>query len=144
RPALVPLPAARSPLCRRPLPPRMARPRPACLHAEFLMLLAAAALGLAAPPADAAPAEPAGPAAQPHSHIHAPGEIEEAHGPLLLQIAYTGEVMANVAGGRRRGARYVDNLDLVFEADLERIAGWTGAQLHVYGLYNNGRSISNL
>ncbi len=108
------------------------------------MLLAAAALGLAGPPADAAPAEPAGPADQPHSHIHAPGEIEEAHGPLLLQIAYTGEVMANVAGGRRRGARYLDNLDLVFEADLERITGWTGAQLHVYGLYNNGRSISNL
>src|SRR3546814_14121631 len=52
--------------------------------------------------------------------------------------------MGNVAGGHRRGARYLDNLDLVFEADLDRLAGWTGAQLHVYGLYNNGRSISEL
>src|SRR3546814_13773466 len=52
--------------------------------------------------------------------------------------------MGNVVGGRRRGARYLDNLDLVLEADLEQIAGWTGAQLHVYGLYNNGRSISDL
>src|SRR3546814_5968555 len=52
--------------------------------------------------------------------------------------------MGKVAGGRRPGARYLDNLDLVLEADLEQIAGWTGAQLHVYGLYNNGRSISDL
>src|SRR3546814_9796645 len=81
---------------------------------------------------------------RPHSHIHAPAEIDEDHGPLLLQITYTGEVMGNVAGGHRRGARYLDNLDLVFEADLDRLAGWTGAQLHVYGLYNNGRSISEL
>jgi len=108
------------------------------------MLLAAAALGLAGLPVDGAPAEPAAPADRPHSHIHAPGEIEESHGPLLLQITYTGEVMGNVAGGWRRGARYLDNLDLVLEADLERLAGWTGAQLHVYGLYNNGRSISDL
>lgn len=49
-----------------------------------------------------------------------------------------------MSGGRRRGARYLDNLDIVFEADLERLAGWDGAQLHVYGLYNNGRSISDL
>ena len=79
------------------------------------MLLAAAALGLAGPPADAAPAEPAGPADQPHSHIHAPGEIEEAHGPLLLQIAYTGEVMANVAGGlvvMKRGTATVSQKEL--------------------------------
>src|SRR3546814_813371 len=81
---------------------------------------------------------------RPHSHIHAPAYVDEDHGQLLLQITYTGEVMGNVAGGHRRGARYLDNLDLVFEADLDRLAGWTGAQLHVYGLYNNGRSISEL
>src|SRR3546814_6306544 len=52
--------------------------------------------------------------------------------------------MVNGAGGNRRGARHLDNLDLVYEADLDRLAGWTGAQLHVYGLYNNGRSISEL
>jgi len=32
----------------------------------------------------------------------------------------------------------------VFEADMEKLAGWTGAQVHIYGLYNNGRSISDL
>ncbi|WP_343518487.1 carbohydrate porin [Sphingomonas sp.] len=81
---------------------------------------------------------------RPHSHTHAPAEIEEAHGPLLLQLTYTSEVIASAAGGIERGARYLDNLDLVFEADLERIAGWTGAQLHLYGLYNNGNTISDL
>lgn len=52
--------------------------------------------------------------------------------------------MGNVSGGLRRGTRYLDNLDIVFEADLEALAGWNGAQFHVYGLYNNGNSISDL
>lgn len=79
-----------------------------------------------------------------HSHIHAPGEIDEDHGPLLLQLSYTADLIGNASGGRRRGARYLDNLDIVFEADMEKLAGWKGAQIHVYGLYNNGKSISDL
>lgn len=81
---------------------------------------------------------------RPHSHTHAPAEINEEQGPILLQVTYTGEVIGNVSGGLERGSRYLDNLDLVLEADLERVAGWTGAQLHLYGLYNNGASISEL
>lgn len=88
--------------------------------------------------------EPPQDGTRPHSHTHAPAEIEEAHGPLLFQLTYTSELIGNAAGGLRRGTRYLDNLDIVFEADLERIAGWTGAQLHLYGLYNNGNSISDL
>lgn len=80
----------------------------------------------------------------PHSRIHAPEEIDETHGPILLQLTYTGEVMGNASGGVRRGTRYLDNLDIVFEADMEKLVGWTGAQVHVYGLYNNGKSISDL
>lgn len=80
----------------------------------------------------------------PHSHTHAPEEIDETHGPVLLQLTYTGEVMGNASGGVRRGTRYLDNLDIVFEADMERLVGWSGAQVHVYGLYNNGKSISDL
>lgn len=80
----------------------------------------------------------------PHAHTHAPGEIDETHGPILLQATYTGEVMSNASGGMRRGTRYLDNFDLVFEADMEALVGWNGAQVHVYGLYNNGHSISDL
>ncbi|WBX85119.1 carbohydrate porin [Sphingosinicella microcystinivorans] len=80
----------------------------------------------------------------PHSHTHSRGEIDENQGPLLLQATYTGEVMSNASGGIRRGSRYLDNLDLVAEADLEALAGWKGASVHVYGLYNNGKSFSDL
>ena len=104
------------------------------------MLLPALALALAV---DAPPAPPQD-GTRPHSHTHAPAEIEEAHGPLLLQLTYTSELIGNASGGLKRGTRYLDNLDIVFEADLERVAGWTGAQLHLYGLYNNGNSISDL
>lgn len=80
----------------------------------------------------------------PHSHTHAPEEIDEDHGPILAQLTYTSEVIGNASGGVRRGTRYLDNLDVVFEADMERLLGWKGAKVHIYGLYNNGRSISDL
>src|SRR3546814_11612382 len=83
------------------------------------MLLAMASLRLAGVAADSA-------ADRPHSHIHAPAEIDEEHGPLLLQITYTGEVMANVACGHRRCARYQNHLDLVFDADLYLLDRSTG------------------
>lgn len=79
-----------------------------------------------------------------HAHTHAGHEINEMQGPVLLETTYTGEVMSNADGGLRRGTRYLDNLDIVLEADLEALTGWRGAELHVYGLYNNGKSISNL
>lgn len=107
------------------------------------MLFPAFALAAAVATGDSAP-EPPQDGTRPHSHTHAPAEIAEAHGPLLFQITYTSELIGNAAGGIERGARYLDNLDLVFEADLDRVAGWTGAQLHLYGLYNNGNSISDL
>src|SRR3546814_1487611 len=103
------------------------------------LALAAAASG----PADAAP-HPAHHGHLLHSHTHAPEEIDETHGPILLQLTYTGEVMGNASGGARRGTRYLDNLDILFEADMERLVGWAGARIHVYGLYNNGQSISDL
>jgi len=81
---------------------------------------------------------------QSHSHTHAAGEIAEVQPPLLFEVTYTAEIDANVAGGRERGARYLDNLDLVLEADLERLAGWKGAMAHFYGLYNNGVAFSPL
>src|SRR3546814_2334372 len=95
RPALVSLPTARSRLCRRPVADRLARPHPPRLHGQFLMLTPALALAAAASgPADAAP-HPAHHGHLPHSHTHAPEEIDETHGPILLQLTYTGEVMGN-------------------------------------------------
>lgn len=110
-----------------------------------MSLLPAVALALSGAPAGEDPSD--GHSAEsppPHSHIHAPEEIAGDQPPLLLQATYTGELIGNPAGGVRRGARYLDNLDIVFEADMERLTGWTGAQIHIYGLYNNGNSISTL
>lgn len=48
--------------------------------------------------------------------------------PVTASIAYKGDVVA-VAAGRerqRRGVRYMDIVDLVVAADLERVAGWRG------------------
>jgi len=84
------------------------------------------------------------PSGRAHSHTHSREEIDEDHGPYLLEATYTAEAISNASGGLRRGTRYLDNLDIVFEADLDAAMAWHGAQLHVYGLYNNGRSISNL
>jgi porin len=106
--------------------------------ASAIMLAASASS-----PAEAAP-HPTHHGHLPHSHTHAPEEIDETHGPILLQLTYTGEVMGNASGGVRRGTRYLDNLDIVFEADMEKLVGWPDAQIHVYGLYNNGKSITDL
>jgi porin len=64
--------------------------------------------------------------------------------PVQIEIAYTGEIMAVTAGGRRTGARYLDNLDVTITSDMEQVAGWNGTTIFLYGLYNNGTSISNL
>jgi porin len=79
-----------------------------------------------------------------HGNIEATAGIDERQSPILIQVTYTSEVMGNAAGGLDRGTRYLDNLDIVFEADMERLIGWTGARVQVYGLYNNGNSISEL
>lgn len=81
----------------------------------------------------------------PDSHTHPRGRSAEGDAPpFLFETTYTAETIANVSGGLRRGTRYLDNLDIVLEADLDAAVGWDGAQLHLYGLYNNGKSISSL
>lgn len=62
---------------------------------------------------------------------------------LELHAAYTAEVWHN-SGGERRGWRYLDNLDVTAELDLDRATGWQGATAFAYVLYNNGRSVSEL
>lgn len=79
-----------------------------------------------------------------HSHLHAPGETDEDHGPFVLDLAYTGEVNGVLSGGNKRSTRYLDNLDIVAEADLDGLIGWKGASALAYGLYNNGTNFSPL
>ena len=50
-----------------------------------------------------------------------------------LSAAYTAEVWRN-EGGVKDGWRYLDNLDVVLEADLERAVGWEGTAAALLGL----------
>lgn len=67
----------------------------------------------------------------------------EAAPAFSFGATYTGEVWANARGGRRRGTRYLDNLDVTLEVDAERAFGWSGATIFLYGLYNNDATLSD-
>ena len=64
--------------------------------------------------------------------------------PLSLELVYTADVWRAASGGVARGTRYLDNFDVLAEADLDALVGWKGATGFVYGLYNNGRSLNAL
>lgn len=67
---------------------------------------------------------------------------EEKTHLLSLQAAYTADMWTVVDGGLQDGGAYLDNLDLQLALDLDQAFGWSGAQAFVYGLYNDGHSIS--
>jgi len=57
---------------------------------------------------------------------------------VALGAAYTADAIgASGAGGPLRGA-YVDDTDLTLTVDLDKLAGWSGAGLFIYGLGNEG------
>lgn len=68
----------------------------------------------------------------------------QAQSALDFDIAYTAEIWTAPSGASSSDARYLDNLDLTLTADLQEAVGWRGATLFLYGLYNNGASISQL
>jgi porin len=63
---------------------------------------------------------------------------ETAAKAFSLSILYKADVMGVASGGAARGARYLDNLDLVADADLDRAIGWTRTSAHVSALNNLG------
>lgn len=60
-----------------------------------------------------------------------------------FEAAYTADVLSNVSGGIETGSRYLDNLDLTLEVDIERAWGFGAGTLFIYGLYNNGSTFSD-
>ena len=69
-------------------------------------------------------------------------EIDLGRG-VRLSLGYTGEVFGNPIGGARRGAVYDGLVELGLNADLEKLAGWTGARFHADGYYPHGVSGSD-
>lgn len=70
------------------------------------------------------------------------GRADEADGPIDFGAVYTAEIWRNVSGGLEQGTVYLDNLDATVTIDAERLFGWRDTRVLVYGLYNNGRSLS--
>lgn len=69
---------------------------------------------------------------------------DEPEQPVSLEAIYIGDAWTLASGGVERGSRYIANLSVATEADLEPLIGWDGATILVSGLYNNGRSFSEL
>ncbi|HKA32611.1 MAG TPA: carbohydrate porin, partial [Candidatus Binatia bacterium] len=61
----------------------------------------------------------------------------DTHG-IQLGVRYDGEAFANATGGLRRGGGYLGNLNLQVTADAERLVGWPGATVFIYGLGIHG------
>jgi porin len=76
--------------------------------------------------------------------VSVPAHAQNDADPLSLDIVYTGDVLVASSGGVSKGGRYLDNLDIVANADLDQLMGWKGATASAYVLYNNGTSISSL
>lgn len=78
----------------------------------------------------------------------APGNVElpatESRDPLLVQLAYTGDILSSVAGGARRGTRWIHNGSAIVTADLDQLAGVRRTTALVHGFYNNGASFSGV
>lgn len=68
---------------------------------------------------------------------------ETSNGPLTYEIAYTADVTGPVSGAKSAAGRFLDNLDVIADLDLER-AGWRGARLHAYVLNNSGGQPNDL
>lgn len=57
---------------------------------------------------------------------------------------YTADVAGVLDGAESRAGRFLDNLDIIVEGDLEAAAGWRGARLHLYLLNNSGGQPNDL
>lgn len=96
----------------------------------------AAALGVAALLSGATGASGQG-AGGPASGVPPAYQALAEHG-VHPALVYDGEGFAELAGGARRGATYLGNLNLLLTLDLERLAGWRGATVFLDGLSVHG------
>jgi len=76
------------------------------------------------------------------THHESPYEeaLDEA-AAYRVEVGYIGEQWSVLQGGLERGSRYLDNLDLILSADLERTLD-VPVTLHAHALYNNGHEVS--
>lgn len=69
---------------------------------------------------------------------------DETDPALSLALRYTADVSGVTRGVRPRAGRFLDNLDVTADLDLEKAVGWRGAVLHGYALNNSGGAPNDL
>lgn len=97
---------------------------------QSIMLMAAPMLAVLPSPALAQEEEP-------RAETNGEGE-EERTSAFSLDLLYKADLVGVAAGGGTRGARFLDNIDLMAAVDLNRAAGWEGASAYVGVLSNAG------
>ena len=68
-----------------------------------------------------------------------PSRAADPASAVSVEATYRVDVMGPVQGGASRRGSVLDDLDLVADADLGQVLGWSGATLHGYLLFNNGQ-----
>lgn len=63
---------------------------------------------------------------------------EEAHGPITIEGSYKSDIAGVVDGGLATGTRWLDNVNVTAEFDLNQLAGWQGGTVFVNVLNNLG------
>ncbi len=61
---------------------------------------------------------------------------------IHVEGSYIGDVFANLDGGLDEDTAYLDALDLKLLLDMAELADWSGGNVLIRGLYNNGGSVS--
>lgn len=57
---------------------------------------------------------------------------------INVELGYKGDIYSNLSGGMGNNSVYLDNFDIKFSMNLERMLGWKGATLTTYFLGNHG------
>ncbi|WP_380878648.1 porin [Sphingomonas sp. DBB INV C78] len=69
--------------------------------------------------------------------------IEDEKDPFTVDLTYTTDLMGSVSGGINKNFYWLDNLDVVGNADLDALVGWQGATAHLHILNNLGGMPNN-
>lgn len=65
-------------------------------------------------------------------------------GAWTHEIVYTADVTGGVSGVDKKAGRFLDNLDVIVDGDLEAAFGWKGARGHLHLLNNSGGAPNDL
>ena len=64
--------------------------------------------------------------------------------PYSFEAVYTADYFENIDGGVINGSAYMDNFDVFFDIDAEKLWGINGATFYLHILHNNSSTFSDL